>query len=128
MLSRSLRARAGEGPPLASSPSGPPRPRQRARRGSAPMTLVELTGNAARNNALQWFHRTSGRPRERLRMLEDALALPAPEAEPVSAGAFVEQIEETIQEQSKREIMSVLDSEEHTSELQSLMRIQYAVF
>src|SRR3546814_8844065 len=90
MLSRSLRARAGEGPPLASSPSGPPRPRQRARRGSAPMTLVELTGNAARNNALQWFHRTSGRPRERLRMLEDALALPAPEAEPVSAGAFVE--------------------------------------
>src|SRR3546814_20503149 len=41
-------------------------------------------------------------------MLEDALALPAPEAEPVSAGAFVEQIEETIQEQSKREIMSVL--------------------
>src|SRR3546814_14833762 len=72
------------------------------------MTLVELTGNAARNNALQWFHRTSGRPRERLRMLEDALALPAPEAEPVSAGAFVEQIEEPIQEQSKRESMSVL--------------------
>src|SRR3546814_1899055 len=124
-------------------------------------------------------------------MLEDALALPAPEAEPVSAGAFVEQIEETIQEQSKREIMSVLvhlkqseiralvrraahakgrylaalmelprsqsshktavaeltlarreyeelekgleilrelRSEEHTSELQSLMRISYAVF
>src|SRR3546814_18848321 len=72
------------------------------------MTLVELTGNAARNNALQWFHRTSGRPRERLRMLEDALALPAPAAEPTSAGAFVEPIEETIQEQSKREIMSVL--------------------
>src|SRR3546814_7054064 len=116
------------------------------------MTLVELTGNAARNNALQWFHRTSGRPRERLRMLEDALALPAPEAEPVSAGAFVEQIEETIQEQSKREIMYVLvhlkqseiralvrraahakgryladlmRSEEHTAELQSLMRSSY---
>ncbi|HEY9537600.1 MAG TPA: hypothetical protein VIS03_08405 [Kiloniellaceae bacterium] len=85
------------------------------------MTLVELTGNAARNNALQWFHRTSGRPRERLRMLEDALALPAPEAEPVSAGAFVEQIEETIQEQSKREIMSVLVHLKQ-SEIRALVR------
>ena len=72
------------------------------------MSLAELTGPLTRNNALQWFHRTSGTPRERLRMLEDALALPEPEAEPVSAGAFVDQIEETIQEQSKREIMSVL--------------------
>jgi len=58
--------------------------------------------------ALQWFHRASGTPQERLRMLEDTLAVPEPEAEPVSAGAFVEQIEETMQEQSKREIMSVL--------------------
>jgi hypothetical protein len=70
------------------------------------MTLAELTGYPGRNNALQWFHRTSGKPQERLRMLEDALAVPEPE--PVSAGAFVEQIEETIQAQSKREIMSVL--------------------
>src|SRR3546814_6945726 len=95
------------------------------------MTLAELTANPSRNNALQWFHRTSGKPQERLRMLEDALAAPeplpglgaVPAPEPVSAGAFVEQIEETIQAQSKREIMR---SEEHTSELQSLMRHSYA--
>lgn len=71
------------------------------------MTFAELTGNTS-SNALQWFHRTSGKPRERLRLLEDALATPQPEPEPLSAGAFVEQIEDTIQEQSKREIMSVL--------------------
>lgn len=72
------------------------------------MSLAEVTGPLVRNNALQWFHRSSGKPRDRLRKLEDALARPEPEAEPVSAGAFVDQIEETIQEQSKREIMSVL--------------------
>jgi hypothetical protein len=73
------------------------------------MILAELTGHDSRNNsALQWFHRTSGKPQERLRMLEDALAVPDPIPEPLSAGAFVEHIDDTIQEQSKREIMSVL--------------------
>jgi hypothetical protein len=73
------------------------------------MTLAELTGHNARSNqALQWFHRSSGKPQERLRLLEEALAVPEPEPEPISAGAFVEHIDDTIQEQSKREIMSVL--------------------
>jgi hypothetical protein len=72
------------------------------------MTLSELAGYPGRDNALQWFHRSSGKPRERLRMLEEALAVPQPDPEPVSAGAFVEQIEDSIQEHSKREIMSVL--------------------
>jgi len=72
------------------------------------MTLSDLAGYPSRDNALQWFHRSSGKPRERLRMLEEALAVPQPDPEPVSAGAFVEQIEESIQEHSKREIMSVL--------------------
>jgi len=73
------------------------------------MTLAELTAQNARSNqALQWFHRTSGKPQERLRLLEEALAVPEPEPEPISAGAFVEHIDDTIQEQSKREIMSVL--------------------
>lgn len=93
------------------------------------MTLAELTGNSSRNNALQWFHRTSGKPQERLRMLEDALAAPEPlpglgaiaAPEPVSAGAFVEQIEETIQAQSKREIMSVL-VQLNQSEIRALVR------
>ena len=92
------------------------------------MTLADLTGrddNRGPDNrgggALQWFHRSSGKPKERLRMLEDALAVPEPAPEPVSAGAFVEQIEETIQEQSKREIMSVLVHLKQ-SEIRALVR------
>ena len=73
------------------------------------MTLTDLIGHDGTDSrSLQWFHRTSGKPKERLRMLEDALAVPEPAPEPISAGAFAEQIEDTIQEQSKREIMSVL--------------------
>ena len=72
------------------------------------MTLAELTAHTGPNNALQWFYRTSGRPQEPLRRLEDALMAPQPQDEAVSAGAFADQIDETIQEQSKREIMSVL--------------------
>lgn len=74
------------------------------------MTLADLIGvdSRDRGGSLQWFHRTSGKPKERLRMLEDALAVPEPDPEPLSAGAFVEQIEDSIQEQSKREIMAVL--------------------
>lgn len=85
------------------------------------MTLAELTGRTGRNNALQWFHLTSGRPQERLRTLEDALAKPEPEVEPVSAGAFADQIDQTIQEQSKREIMSVLVHLKQ-SEIRALVR------
>lgn len=87
------------------------------------MSLAELTGTAARHNAFQWFHRASGKPRERLRKLEDALARPQPEpeAEPVSAGAFVDQIEAAIQEQSRREIMSVLVHLKQ-SEIRALVR------
>ncbi|MGF1630962.1 MAG: hypothetical protein ACFCUT_15930 [Kiloniellaceae bacterium] len=85
------------------------------------MTLTEMTGYSSRNNALQWFHRSSGKPQERLRMLEDALAVPEPAPEPVSAGAFVEQIEDTMQEQSKREIMSVLVHLKQ-SEIKALVR------
>jgi len=86
------------------------------------MTLAELTGYDSRNNqALQWFHRTSGKPQERLRMLEDALAVPEPVPEAISAGAFAEHIEETIQEQSKREIMSVLVHLKQ-SEIKALVR------
>ncbi len=88
------------------------------------MTLAELAGfdsRGERNGALQWFHRTSGKPQERLRMLEDALAVPDPEPQAVSAGAFVEQIEESIQEQSKREIMSVLVQLKQ-SEIRALVR------
>ncbi len=74
------------------------------------MTLADLIAHDSndRGGSLQWFHRNSGKPKERLRMLEDALAVPEPDPEPLSAGAFVEQIEDTIQEHSKREIMSVL--------------------
>jgi hypothetical protein len=89
--------------------------------GSASMTFAELTGNAGRDNGLQWFHRASGRPQERLRLLEDALAAPQPEAEPLSAGAFVEQIEDTVQQQSKLEIMSVLVNLKQ-SEIRALVR------
>ena len=94
------------------------------------MTLAELAGFDNRNSAngtLQWFHRTSGKPQERLRMLEDALAAPEPQAdsqpapEAVSAGAFVEQIEDSIQEHSKREIMSVLVNLKQT-EIRALVR------
>lgn len=86
------------------------------------MTLADLTGYDGRNSsALQWFHRSSGKPQERLRMLEDALAVPEPDPEPVSAGAFVEQIEDTMQEQSKREIMSVLVHLKQ-SEIKALVR------
>lgn len=91
------------------------------------MTLAELiqSDNRTTDNrgggALQWFHRASGKPQERLRMLEDALAVPEPDPEPLSAGAFAEQIEDTIQEQSKREIMSVLVHLKQ-SELRALAR------
>lgn len=54
-------------------------------------------------------------------MLEDALAVPEPDPEPLTAGAFVEQIEESIQEQSKREIMSVLVHLKQ-SEIRALVR------
>ncbi|GAB4223741.1 MAG: hypothetical protein Tsb0032_26860 [Kiloniellaceae bacterium] len=86
------------------------------------MTLADLIGDDGRDSrGLQWFHRSSGKPKERLRMLEDALAVPEPEPEPVSAGAFVERIDETIQEQSKREIMSVLVHLKQ-SEIRALVR------
>jgi hypothetical protein len=86
------------------------------------MTLEDLTGHNSRSaQALQWFHRSSGKPKERLRMLEETLAVPEPEPEPVSAGAFVEHIDDTIQEQSKREIMSVLVHLKQ-SEIRALVR------
>ena len=88
------------------------------------MTLAELAGfdnRSDRNGALQWFHRSSDKPQERLRMLENALTVPEPQPEAVSAGAFVEQIDENIQEQSKREIMSVLVQLKQ-SEIRALVR------
>jgi hypothetical protein len=87
------------------------------------MTLADLIADDRqdRGGSLQWFHRTSGKPKERLRMLEDALAVPEPDPEPLSAGAFVEQIEDTIQEHSKREIMSVLVHLKQT-EIRALVR------
>ena len=86
------------------------------------MTLADLIGNDSNESrSLQWFHRTSGKPKERLRMLEDALAVPEPDPEPLSAGAFVEHIEDSIQEQSKREIMSVLVQLKQ-SEIRALVR------
>ena len=73
------------------------------------MTFADLTGLDPRTNpAMQWFHRSSGKPREALRMLEETLAVPEPERPGISAGQFVDQIDETIQEQGRREIMSVL--------------------
>ena len=47
--------------------------------------------------------------------------MPEPEPEAISAGAFAEHIEETIQEQSKREIMSVLVHLKQ-SEIKALIR------
>lgn len=91
------------------------------------MTLADLIahdGNDRSNDrggSLQWFHRSSGKPKERLRMLEDTLAVPEPDSEPLSAGAFVDQIEDSIQEQSKREIMSVLVQLKQ-SEVRALVR------
>lgn len=73
------------------------------------MTFADLTGLDPRTNpAMQWFHRSSGKPREALRMLEETLAVPEPERPGVSAGQFLDQIDETMQEQGRREIMSVL--------------------
>jgi len=86
------------------------------------MTLAELIAHDSQDSrSLQWFHRTSGKPKEKLRMLEDALAVPEPDPEPLTAGAFVEQIEDSIQEQSKREIMSVLVHLKQ-SEIRALVR------
>ncbi len=73
------------------------------------MTFSDLTGlDSRQTSALQWFHRSSGKPREALRLLEETLAVPEPERPAVSAGEFAEQIEETMQEHGRREIMSVL--------------------
>lgn len=86
------------------------------------MTLADLIGHDSPDSrTLQWFQRSSGKPKERLRMLEDALAVPEPDPEPVSAGAFAEQIEDSIQEQSRREIMSVLVHLKQ-SEIRALVR------
>lgn len=73
------------------------------------MSFADLTGTDSRSNsALQWFHRSSGKPQEALRMLEETLAVPEPERPSVSAGQFVEEIDESIQEHGRREVMSVL--------------------
>lgn len=73
------------------------------------MSFADFPGTDPRSNtALQWFHRSSGKPRETLRMLEETLAVPEPERPAVSAGQFVEEIDETIQEHGRREVMSVL--------------------
>lgn len=86
------------------------------------MTLADLTGLDPRSNAaLQWFHRSSGKPREALRMLEDTLAVPEPERRAVSAGQFVDQIDETIQEHGRSEVMSVLVHLKQ-SEIRALVR------
>ena len=86
------------------------------------MTLTDLIGHDSPDSrTLQWFHRSSGKPKEKLRMLEDALAVPEPDPEPISAGAFAEQIGDTIQEQSRREIMSVLVHLKQ-SEIRALVR------
>ena len=86
------------------------------------MTLADLMAHdSPESRTLQWFHRSSGKPKGQLRMLEDALVVPEPDPEPLSAGAFVEQIEDSIQEQSKREIMSVLVHLKQ-SEIRALVR------
>ncbi len=86
------------------------------------MTFADLTGLDPRSNAtLQWFHRSSGKPRETLRMLEETLAVPEPERPRVSAGQFVDQIDETIQEQGRQEVMSVLVHLKQ-SEIRALVR------
>jgi len=81
------------------------------------MTLADLIAHDSRDSrSLQWFHRTSGRPKGKLRMLEDALAVPKPDPEPLTAGAFVDEIEDSIQE-----IMSVLVHLKQ-SEIRALVR------
>ncbi len=86
------------------------------------MTFADLTGLDPRSNsALQWFHRSSGKPRETLRLLEETLAVPEPDRPRVSAGQFVDQIDETIQEQGRQEIMSVLVNLKQ-SEIRALVR------
>ena len=69
------------------------------------MTLADLIGHDSPDSrTLQWFQRSSGKPKERLRMLEDALAVPEPDPE-----------------QSRREIMSVLVHLKQ-SEIRALVR------
>ena len=69
------------------------------------MTLADLIGHDSPDSrTLQWFQRSSGKPKERLRMLEDALAVPEPDPEP-----------------SRREIMSVLVHLKQ-SEIRALVR------
>ncbi|NIA67611.1 hypothetical protein HBA54_03310 [Pelagibius litoralis] len=86
------------------------------------MTFADLTGiEPGSNQALQWFHRSSGKPRETLRMLEETLAAPEPERPRVSAGQFVDQIDESIQEQGRHEVMSVLVHLKQ-SEIKALVR------
>ncbi|HIP77928.1 MAG TPA: hypothetical protein EYH07_05655 [Kiloniellaceae bacterium] len=86
------------------------------------MTFTDLSrGDPRTNDALQWFHRTSGKPRQTLRMLEETLAAPEPERPKVSAGEFVEQIDDSIQEQGRREVMSVLVNLRQ-SEIRALVR------
>lgn len=54
-------------------------------------------------------------------MLEDTLAVPEPERRAVSAGQFVDQIDETIQEHGRSEVMSVLVHLKQ-SEIRALVR------
>ncbi|HIC80947.1 MAG TPA: hypothetical protein EYP07_08285 [Kiloniellaceae bacterium] len=54
-------------------------------------------------------------------MLEETLAAPEPERPKVSAGEFVEQIDDSIQEQGRREVMSVLVNLRQ-SEIRALVR------
>lgn len=73
------------------------------------MSFPDLSERDPRSNpTLQWFHRSSGKPQQTLRMLEDALAVPEAEQPSVTAGQFVDEIDDTIQEHSRREVMSVL--------------------
>lgn len=73
------------------------------------MSFSDLSDLDPRSNPnLQWFHRSSGKPQQNLRMLEEALAVPEPEQASITAGQFVEEIDDTIQEHSRREVMSVL--------------------
>lgn len=71
--------------------------------------------------ALQWFQRSSGKPRQSLRLLEETLAVPEPERPSLSAGQFVDQIDETLRELSRGEIMSVLVHLKQ-SEIRALVR------
>lgn len=86
------------------------------------MTFTELSNwpqGAA--GALQWFQRSSGKPRQSLRLLEETLAVPEPERPSLSAGQFVDQIDDTLRELSRGEIMSVLVHLKQ-SEIRALVR------